>query len=184
MDDLQIIELFFERNELALKETDAKYGKLCFGVAKNILHNKEDSEECVNETYLSMWNTIPPTRPVRLVAYICKIVRNLALKKYDYTYAERRSPNMMVSLGELIEVLPDNRIMEGIQEKEIGEAISRFLKTENESARNVFIRKCWFFDSIKEISDQYSFSESKVKSMLHHTRKRLKKYLEEEGIRI
>ena len=184
MDDLQIIELYFERNELAIKETDKKYGRLCFGTAKNILHNKEDSEECVSDTYLAVWNTIPPTRPVRLVAYVCKIVRNLALKKFEYIYAEKRSPNMTVSIGELIEVLPDERISKGAQDEEIGEAISRFLKMENEAARNVFIRKYWFFDSIKEISVQYSFSESKVKSMLHHTRKRLRKYLEEEGIRV
>lgn len=148
MDDLQIIELFFERNELAIKETDAKYGKLCFRVAKNILHNKEDSEECVKDTYLSVWNTIPPTRPVRFVAFICKIVRNLALKKYDYIYAKKCSPNMKVSLEELIEILPDDRISVGIEDKEIGEAISCFLRTENESARNVFIRKYWFFDSL------------------------------------
>lgn len=91
MDDLMIIELYFARNEQAINETDIKYGKLCLNMANNILSDNEDSKECVNDTYLSVWNKIPPTRPDNFMAYICKIVRNLSLKKLDFNLAQKRT---------------------------------------------------------------------------------------------
>ena len=111
MDDLMIIELYFERDEKAIKETDKKYGRLCFTVAINILGNDEDSEECVNDTYLSVWNKIPPTRPNNFMAFICKITRNLSLKRLDYNKAMKRTPESFVSFTELEDVLPDNSII-------------------------------------------------------------------------
>lgn len=185
MDDLMIIELYFARNERAIKETDIKYGKLCFNVANNILSNDEDSEECVNDTYWSVWNAIPPTRPKNFVAFICRIVRNLSLKKLDFNFASKRSQNVMVSFSELEEILPDNRINPDYGYEEIGKLISNFLQQEKEDARNVFIRKYYFFDSIKDITERYSFTESKVKNMLYHTRNKLREYLKKkEGIEI
>lgn len=183
MDDLQIIELYFARDEQAIKATDAKYGKLCFNVANNILFNREDSEECVNDTYLNAWNKIPPTRPNNFTAFICKITRNLSLKKMEFYNATKRTATI-VSLSELEEILPDDRIAPNVSDEEIGKLISSFLWQEKEEVRNVFLRKYWFFDSISDIAIRYSFSESKVKSMLFHTRKRLRKFLKKEGFEI
>lgn len=184
MDDVMIIELYFARNEQAIHETDIKYGKLCFKVANNVLGNDEDSQECVNDTYLSVWNTIPPTRPDNFAAFICKIVRNLSLKKLDYNLAKKRNSNVPVSFSELEEILPDNRIDSDIEDEEIGKLISAFLRKEKADSRNVFIRKYYFFDSVSDIAGRYSFTESKVKNMLYHTRNKLREYLKKEGIEI
>lgn len=184
MDDLQIIELYFVRDEQAIKETDIKYGKLCFRVANNILFNSEDSEECVNDTYWNAWNKIPPTRPKNFMAFICKITRNLSLKKLELVTAKKRTSTAVISLSELEEVLPDNRIVSGVEDEEIGRLISAFLRQEKAEVRNVFLRKYWFFDSISEIAARYSFSENKVKSMLFHSRSRLREYLKKGGIEI
>ncbi len=181
MDDLQIINLYFERNENAIKETEIKYGKLCLSIARNILDNEADSEECVNDTYLSVWNTIPPQRPNNFTAFISKITRNISLKRVRFDSAVKRSALTVISLSELEEVIPDHHGSE-VEEEQLGKLISNFLRTENADARNVFIRKYWFFDSIAEIAEKYSFSESKVKSMLYHTRNKLRDYLKKEGV--
>ena len=181
MEDLQIIELYFARNEIAIHETDKKYGKLCFSVANNILNHIEDANECVNDTYLGVWNAIPPTRPNSFVAFICRITRNLSLNRLSYNLAQKRNV-LIVSFNELEEVLPDNRIDLSVQDEDLGRIISEFLKTEPTDERNVFIRKYWFFDSIRDISERYAFSESKVKAMLYRVRKRLKAHLKKEGV--
>lgn len=182
MDDFMIIKLYFERDEKAIKETEKKYGRLCFNVAVNIIGNEEDSEECVNDTYLSVWNKIPPTRPNNFMAYICKITRNLSLKRLDYNRAMKRTHELVVSFTELEDVLPDNNIMSNVEDAQIGRLISRFLNHEKPASRAVFIRKYWFFDSISDIAARYSFSESKVKNMLYHSRNKLREYLKKEGI--
>lgn len=182
MDDLQIINLYFERNESAIKETEAKYGKLCFSIARNILRNEADSEECVNDTYLSVWNTIPPTRPNSFSAFISKITRNLSLKRLDYNNAQKRTPTAIVSFDELENVLPDNLIQPDRSDEQLGKLISNFLWSENEEARNVFLRKYWYFDTIADIAVRYSLSESKVKVLLHRTRNNLGKHLKKEGV--
>lgn len=184
MDDLMIIELYFARNEQAIKETDIKYGKLCFSVANNILSNDEDSEECVNDTYLSVWNKIPPTRPNNFMAFICKIVRNLSMKRLDFNLALKRTRNMTVSFSELEEILPDTRTVPEWEYENLGRIISDFLWQEKEDARNVFIRKYYFFDSISDIAKRYSFTESKVKNMLYHSRNKLREFLKKEGIEV
>ena len=144
MEDLMIIELFFARNEQAINETDVKYGRLCFGIANHILSNDEDAKECVNDTYLSVWNKIPPTRPNDFKSFICKIVRNLSIKKLEYNLALKRSKNMTVSYSELENVLQDNDIYDETDYINIGEIISVFLRHEKEESRNVFIRKYFF----------------------------------------
>ena len=184
MEDLQIIELYFERNENAIKETDAKYGKLCFRVAYNILKNSEDSEECVSDTYLSTWNQIPPTRPNNFMAFLCKITRNLSLKRMKFLSAAKRTSMATVSFDEIEGYVSDDQLSKCIDEVVLGMIFSKFLRTETRDARNVFIRRYWFFDSVSEIAAQYSFSESKVKSMLFHTRNRLRDYLKKEGIEV
>lgn len=182
MVEAQIIELYVARDERAIDETISKYGNLCFRIAQNILHNNEDSEECVNETYLSLWNTIPPTRPSNFSAFICKITRNVSLRRLEQLGAQKRSANAVVYLSELEDSLADNLFVSMIDDIGFGEVLSNFLYSEKEVARNVFLRRYWFFDSVSEIARQYSFSESKVKSMLFHTRNRLREYLRKEGI--
>ena len=184
MDDMRIIELYFERNEQAIKETDLKYGKLCHSIAYNILNNREDSEECVNDTYVGVWNAIPPTRPNNFIAFICRITRNLSLKRLEFIKREKRSADVLLSFEELAAVLPDERYAPNISDEDVGRVISEFLRDQKEDAKNVFIRKYYFFDSIGEIAKRYSFTESKVKNMLFYTRNKLKDYLIKEGVEI
>lgn len=184
MEDDKIIALYFDRDEQAIRETDIKYGRLCHNVAQNILNDPEDSEECVNDTYLSAWNAIPPTRPTRFMAFLCKIVRNLSLKRLDYNLARKRNAGVLVSLSELEAVLPDDRFAPGLEDAEIGRLISDFLRTEKQEARAVFIRRYYFFDSVSEIAKRYSFTESRVKTMLLRTRNRLRIYLQKEGVEV
>ncbi len=184
MDDFRIIELYFKRNEQAIKETDTKYGKLCHSIAYNILNSHEDSEECVSDTYIGVWNAIPPTRPNNFMSFICKIARNLSLKRLEFLTREKRSKDMLISFEELEAVLPDERYTPDISDEDVGKAISKFLNSQKEDVRNVFVRKYYFFDSIGEIAKRYSFTESKVKNMLFYTRNKLKDYLIKEGVEI
>jgi len=179
-----IIELYFARDEQAIEETDTKYGKLCFHMANNFLSNDADAEECVNDTYLSTWNMIPPTRPNNFRAFLCKIVRNLSMKKLEFNLALKRSQNVTVSFSELEEILPDNRTAPEWEYESLGKIITDFLQAEKEDVRNVFIRKYYFFDSISDIAGRYSFSESKVKNMLYHSRNRLREYLKKAGVEV
>ena len=184
MEDHKIIELYFSRDERAIKETDLKYGKLCHSIAYNILKNNEDSEECVNDTYIGVWNAIPPEKPNHFMAFVCKIARNLALKRLESSMRQKRSQATVISLSELEEILSDESIAADVSNEEIGKAISAFLRKEKADIRKVFIRKYYFFDSISEIAERYGFTESKVKNMLYHTRNKLKEYFIKEGIEI
>ncbi len=181
MDDLQIIGLFFARSEEALRETQAKYGKLCFRIAQNILGSDADAEECVNDAYLSLWNTIPPQRPLNLAAYVARLVRNISLNRLRFNSAAKRNVQAEVSLSELADTLPDHLAQAELDKRQLGKLISAFLWREPEHSRNVFIRRYFFLDSIQDIAARYSYSESKVKSMLFRTRNRLRNYLLKEG---
>ena len=182
MNDLQIIELYLARNEQAIKETEMKYGRLCFSISNNILNNVQDSKECVNDTYLALWNKIPPEQPKSFMAFVAKIARNTALKKVEYNTADKRNSQMTMSLDEIQDIALDENIKDNISAEELGKLINKFLKAEKTAARNVFIRRYFYFDSVTDIAERYSFSESKVKSMLFQSRKRLKKFLHQEGI--
>ena len=184
MDDLQIVELYFARDEQAIQETDRKYGKLCFQVANNLWACREDAEECVSAAYLVLWNKIPPTRPNNFKAFICKVTRNLSLKKLEFAHAAKRSANAVVSLSEIETTLPDYRIAQGVGCEELGKLISDFLRKEKELDRNVFLRRYWFFDSISDIASLYALNENRVKSMLFRTRNRLRAYLKKEGVEV
>lgn len=185
MDERRIIELYSARDEAAIKETEREYGRLCYRVAYNILGNAEDAEDCVNDTLLVVWNKIPQTViPTSLKAFVCGIARNTALKRLEYNTAAKRSPNSAVSLAELEEIIPDNSAPPDDNGENISKVISDFLRRQKPDARKVFIRRYWFFEPVSEIAKRFSFSESKVKSMLYHTRKKLKAYLTKEGIEI
>lgn len=185
MNDSEIIALYWQRSETALEATEKKYGKLCRHIAMNILQNSEDAEECVNDTYLGAWNAIPPQKPAVLSAYLCRIARNCALKKYHYNNSKKRNAQVEISLTELENCLAQTTESAYACETEIAaKAISKFLRTLNYENRNVFMRRYWFFDSVSDIADRFSISESKVKSILFRTRGKLKKFLMKEGIEI
>ena len=182
IDDKKIIELYFERNEQAIKETDIKYGKLCHKIAYNILNNLQDSEECVNDTYLGVWNKIPPTRPDNFKAYISKIVRSISIDKFRKQKAKKRSADMVMALDELADILPDERYAPSRNDEEIGKSISIFLNKQKEVVRRVFLLKYFYFESNIAIAERCGFTERKVTHMLAHTRAQLKEYLIKEEI--
>lgn len=185
MDDNRIIELYWERNEEAIKETSLKYGGLCIYIAKNILSSYEDREECVNDTYYALWNAIPSEHPNIFSAFISRITRNLALKKYEYISAAKRNPSAITSLDELGDCISGKDSVESeIESKHIVNTISKFLWRQGEEKRNIFIRRYWYFDSIETICKKTGFSQSKVKSILYEMRLKLRKYLESEGIEV
>ena len=184
IDDIRIIELYFERNEQAIKETDIKYGKLCHKLSYNVLNNRQDSEECVNTTYLEVWNRSPPTRPAKFKAYISIIVRDISIDKLRHLTAKKRSADMVMALDELADVLPDERYAPGRNDEEIGKSISIFLYKQKEEIRRVFLLKYFYFESNIAIAERCGFTERKVTNMLARTRNKLKKYLIEEGIYI
>ena len=184
MDDLEIIELYFCRDEKALTETARKYGNYCYTVAFNVLNSIEDSKETVNDTYFELWNTIPPERPTVLSAFIGKITRRLAIGRWrKNTAVKRGGGEFEVTLDELSECISNNTNVEKIVEgKLVVSTINEFLKKLPDTERNVFICRYWYADSVKSVAKQFGFSESKVKSMLMRTRTKLKQKLAEEGL--
>lgn len=185
MEDEKIIELYWERKEDAIAETAAKYGRLLFRIAGNLLRSREDREECVNDTYLGLWNAIPSQRPSPLSVFAGRITRNLALKKYEYLSAEKRKPEAVCSLEELGDCVSGQASVESEAEgRRIGQCISDFLWKLEEEKRTVFLCRYWYFDSVESIARRTGYSQSKIKSMLFHTRKKLRDYLESEGIEL
>ena len=185
MEDNRIVELYGERNEQAIKETSLKYGGLCTHIAQNILSSYEDSEECVNDTFFAVWNAIPDERPNRFSAFVSRITRNLALKKYEYLSAAKRNPAAITSLDELGDcVSGTNSVESEIEKRHIERTIDKFLWRQSEEKRNVFIRRYWYFDSIENICKSTGFSQSKVKSILYGMRQKLRGYLESEGFEV
>ncbi len=187
MRDEEIIELYVKRQEQAVTETDRKYGSRLLGLAMRILNSREDSEECVSDTYLAAWNAIPPTIPVYFFAYLAKITRHAAFGRYDYHTAAKRDCRMMELREELQECVEDKALEgpeEHMQAQYVAELLEKFLKALPEEKRKVFLRRYWYFDSIDTISTRYGMSQSKVKSMLFRIRRELKEYLEKEEVHV
>ena len=183
MDDSKIIELFFERSEQAIAELSDKYGSVCAKIAKNILNNRQDVEECVNDAYLAVWNTIPPQKPDPLLSYVCRIVRNLALKKYHANTAQKRNSIYDVALDELIDCIPAACCVEDeAAAREIAGMIGRFLETLDRQSRIMFVRRYWHADSIEDLSALFHKSRHYVSVRLSRVRKALKQYLIKEGV--
>lgn len=185
MDDNKIIELYWARLEDAIRETSVKYGRLCRFIAENILSSREDSEECVNDTYLGLWNAIPPERPNRFSVFVSRVARNQALKKYEYLSAAKRNPEAACSLDELGDCVSGKDCIESeLENRRIEQTIDDFLWQLSEEKRNIFLRRYWYFESIEGICRRTGFSQSKVKSMLYNLRRKLRVHLEKEGIEI
>lgn len=183
MEDSKIIELYWQRNETAINLTEEKYGSYLTKIAFNVLMDAEDCKECVNDTYMQAWESIPPNKPERLAAYLGKITRNLAINKLrDKNAAKRKANRYSISLSELEECVPCNNILEDkLDEQLLAELIGKYLRKVSDDARRCFIRKYFHMESIKEIAEFYNMSESKVKILLHRTRKGLKEFLKKEG---
>lgn len=183
MTDQQIITLYWERDERAIRETDDRYGAYCRTIAQNILHDPQDAEESVNDTWFHAWNAIPPARPRQLKWFLAKITRNLALDRYKAQNAEKRKAGeTALILEELEECLPTKDATEQqLEAEELRTCINRFVHTLPARESNVFIRRYFFAESIPEIAQKYRLSQNHVSVMLSRTRKRLKDHLEKEG---
>lgn len=185
MEDEKIIGLYWNRKEEAISETSSKYGKLCFFIANNILASHEDSEECVNDTYLGVWNAIPVQRPSRFSVFVSRITRNLALKKYEYLHAEKRNSDAVCSFEELDDCVSGKEYIENaVENRLIEQTVNTFLWRQEQEKRNIFIRRYWYFESIESICKRTGYSQSKIKSLLFNMRKKLRDYLESEGIEV
>ena len=183
MNDDEIIELYWNRNEHAIEETSNKYDKYLMKISNNIISNIEDNKECVNDTYLKAWNSIPPYRPKALLVFLSKITRQLSIDMYRKKSAAKRiKSDYQVSLTELEDIIPDSKeVHTEIETRLLKESINNFLKSLNKDERDVFIARYFYFYPIKKIATYCDMSESKVKSVLFRTRKKLKDYLNKEG---
>ena len=180
MNDQEIISLYFDRNEQAIKETETKYGKTCMQVSMNILHSRPDAEECVNDTYLKTWNSIPPTKPHSLCAFLCRIIRNLSLNRLQELTAAKRSRELTVSFEELEACIPAAMENAG----ELDSQLNSFLESLDETNRVLFMGRYWYSYAIDDLAAQMGLTDKAVYMRLHKTREKLRAYLAERGYRV
>ena len=185
MTDKQLIELYWARSEDAIKQTERRYGRFCHALAYRILRSDEDAEECVNDTYLTVWNEIPPTRPNVFSAFLAKITRNLAIKRYHHHMAQkRRGEYTALCIEELGECLPDETQGDVTEDMVIREVLNRFLSELPERTRKVFLQRYFYACSVEQIARELHMGESNVKMTLMRARAKLKELLEKEGIEV
>ena len=182
MEDSKILELFFARNEDAIRHTDDTYGRRLFALAERIVKNDQDAEESVSDTYLRAWDTIPPQKPRYFCAYLAKLCRNFALKKLDWKNAAKRNAEVVALTEEMEMCIPDQSRDRELEARELGMLLDRFLRTLTPENQMIFLRRYWYFDSISEISSRFGFGSSKVKMMLKRTREKLLVQLQKEDI--
>lgn len=186
MDDTGIIQLYWDRNDQAIKVTSDKYGHYCKAIARNILNNEEDAEECVNDTYLNAWNSMPPHWPEQLATFLGKITRNLSFNKYKHNHTEKRGGDeITLVLDELVDCISDiDDVEQVIDRQELIKTINSFVKSLPVSKRNIFVRRYWYVDSVAEIAHDNGMLQGTVSKTLERTRKQLKVYLIERGFEI
>lgn len=183
MEDSQIIALFWMRNEQAIRETEKKYGSTCRRIAMNILSCREDAEECVNDACLAVWNRIPPERPVSLMAYLGRIVRNLSISRFRSEHAQKRNRGMEILLSELEDCLPASGGVEEVMDRKVlGQIISRFLDGLPKEDRILFIRRYWYGDRVADLARQSGRSPNQMAQRMRKLRKLLRAALEQEGV--
>lgn len=183
MEDNEIVDLFFERSEQALTELGNKYGKVCKKVALNILNSPQDAEECVNDAYLGVWNGIPPQRPSPLLTYLCRIVRNLSIKKYHANTAVKRNSFYDVALDELADCIPSNNTVDAeCDAKELAKLMDVFLGTLDADSRILFMRRYWFSEPLSNLAATFQITEHNAAVRLSRTRAKLRNYLAKEGV--
>jgi len=178
--DQKIVKLLWKRKEEALEEMAAAYGPRLYGIAYNILGNRHDAEECVNDTYLALWNTIPPQRPDPLIAYACRVGRNIALNRLRSDSAQKRDSRYDLSLDELAGCIPGSSMEQVMDGRILGQSINKFLATLPKTNRIIFIRRYYFGDSVTKVADSLSLSENTVSVRLNRIREKLRKFLEKE----
>lgn len=184
MHDKEIIALYWNRDESAITETANRYGNYCFSIAYNILYNNEDAEECVNDTWMNAWKSIPPQRPNNLSTYLGKITRNLSFNRYKLMRAKKRGMGQIeIALSELESCVPDRMDMEHVVDKMVlTNAIETFLRKLPRTERNIFIGRYWYLYHIRDLAKAYQMSENKIASLLYRMRNKLRLHLEKEGI--
>ena len=183
MTDDKIVALYWARSEDAIKETEKAYGSYCYYIAFHILHEKQDANETVNDTYLKAWQNMPPQKPNPLKAFLGRITRQLSINRLKKRNATKRGGEYALSLDELENVIGDNT-QDIADQVALSEALTRFLYALPITQRRIFVRRYWYFESINEIASTFSISESKAKSMLMRLRKKLKQHLEQEGFEL
>ena len=185
MKDSEIIDLYFARSEDAITETDKKHGSFCRSVTFGILGSREDSEECVNDTYMRLWELIPPQRPEKFRAFIARIARNLALNMLERLSAKKRGGRYGAAYDELSESLPSPDTVEKcVDDKELSALLDKFLRSLDCEKQLIFLKRYWYLRTVSEIAAEMHLGESKVKMSLHRTREKLREYLEKEGVQI
>ena len=182
MEDANIIALFFERNEQAVKETDTAYGRKLYVLSNNILRSREDAEESVSDTYMEAWKSIPPKRPKYFYAFLASICRNLSLNRLDWRMAAKRNAEVVALTQEMEGCIPDRRQDAEMDRRELRRILEAFLESLSKENRLIFLRRYLYVDTVAEIAARYGISESKVKTQLHRTRMKLHAYLAKEGI--
>lgn len=185
MDDIAIIQMYNNRDQNAISETNKKYGSYCFIIANNILENKEDSEECVNDTWLRTWNSIPPKNPSRFRIFLAKITRNLSFDKYRSSNRKKRSGELLYILDELSECVSGGNTTDNeVNMMLLGESLNKFLKSLSDRDRGIFLRRYFYAESVTAIAERYDISANNVSAVLSRTRIKLKAYLIKEGFEV
>ena len=182
MEDAKIIELFFQRNEQAVKETDTTYGRKLYVLSNNILNNREDAEESVSDTYMETWNSIPPKRPKYFYAFLASICRNMSFNRLDWRLAAKRNAEVVALTQEMEMCIPDVWQEVEMDRRELRRVLETFLDSLSKESRLIFLRRYLYVDTVAEIAARYGISESKVKTQLHRARAKLHAHLAKEGI--
>lgn len=182
MNDEALVQAFWDRDEDAIRTAKKQYEPYCLYIANNVLHNSLDAEECLNDALLAAWNSIPPQRPGNLKTYLGKLIREIAVDRWRRNRAQKRiSPESLVSLDELEELVGSSTVEEAAEEADLAHEISVFLRRLPETQRDLFIRRYWYYDSIDQICKRYGFGKSRVTVSLKRTRDKLAEHLKKEG---
>lgn len=183
MEDSEIIDLFFERSENAIVQLSDKYGSVFMKESMNLVNNRADAEECVNDAYLSVWNAIPPQKPESLLAFVCRIVRNLSINRYNRNNARKRKGNYDLCIEELEKCIASQKsIDDEISEAELSSCIDKFLSSLNEEDQMIFVRRFWYLDAYEDISKASGIKEGTVRVRMSRIKARLKVFLEKRGV--
>lgn len=184
MEENRIIEMFWARDEGVLSVVREQYGNLCRAIAHRLLGNGEDAEECENDAYLALWNAIPPARPQSLTAYLGRIVRNVALNRFDRRTAQKRGGEMAMLLSELGEVAAANTVEDAFDSAQVTALIAAFLREETAENRWLFVRRYWHGEPLGTLARESGYSENTLKARLFRQRERLRAYLQKEGVAV
>ena len=184
MEDYKIVDLYWARNEQGISESDRKYGKILRSLSFSLLSSHEDAEECVNDTYLDAWNSMPPHRPNILSAFLGKITRRIAIDRWREGRAQKRGGGeIALALDELSEcVASAGDVAREVETLEVAAGVRRFLDTLPDTERRIFVRRYWHMEPIADLAERFGYGQSRLKSILHRTRAKLRRYLEKEGL--